>query len=439
MTANEFSQLAENISISIVGLGYVGLPLAVAFVENGFNVIGFDLNKEKIDQYKNGIDVTDEIGSERFKITSSKIHFTSHEKELENSSFIIIAVPTPVGKAHVPDLTAIEKASAIVGRNIKKGAVIVYESTVYPGVTEDVCVPILEKESGLKCVQDFKVGYSPERINPGDKVHRVENIVKIVSGIDDTALQIISDVYGSIIKAGIHKASSIRVAEAAKVIENAQRDVNIAFMNELSIIFNMMGIDTKEVLAAAGTKWNFLKFEPGLVGGHCIGVDPYYLTYKSEEAGYISQLILAARRINDQMGMFVAQKTIKEIIKAHIDISQSKVLVLGVTFKENCQDIRNSKVIDIINEMKEYGIEVLIADPYAKEGEVKREYGLNLTDINEIKNVDAVIMAVAHGQYKNINIAFLKKMYRSENRILIDVKGVLNKKELEQDFKYWRL
>lgn len=439
MTANEFSQLAENISISIVGLGYVGLPLAVAFVENGFNVIGFDLNKEKIDQYKNGIDVTDEIGSERFKITSSKIHFTSHEKELENSSFIIIAVPTPVGKAHVPDLTAIEKASAIVGRNIKKGAVIVYESTVYPGVTEDVCVPILEKESGLKCVQDFKVGYSPERINPGDKVHRVENIVKIVSGIDDTALQIISDVYGSIIKAGVHKASSIRVAEAAKVIENAQRDVNIAFMNELSIIFNMMGIDTKEVLAAAGTKWNFLKFEPGLVGGHCIGVDPYYLTYKSEEAGYISQLILAARRINDQMGMFVAQKTIKEIIKAHIDISQSKVLVLGVTFKENCQDIRNSKVIDIINEMKEYGIEVLIADPYANEGEVKREYGLNLTDINEIKNVDAVIIAVAHGQYKNINIAFLKKIYRSENRILIDVKGVLNKKELEQDFKYWRL
>ena len=426
--------------LALVGLGYVGMPIAVAFSKR-VKVIGFDLNAKKIELYKNGIDPTNEVGNEAVKNCS--VEFTADESKLKEARFIIVAVPTPVNDDHTPDLTPVEGASEIVGRNLTKGSVVVYESTVYPGVTEDICVPILEKESGLKCGEDFKIGYSPERINPGDKVHRLETITKIVSGMDDETLDTVAKTYELVVKAGVHRAESIKVAEAAKVIENSQRDINIAFMNELSIIFNKMGIDTKSVLEAAGTKWNFLKFYPGLVGGHCIGVDPYYLTYKAEEMGYHSQIILSGRRINDDMGKYVAENTVKNLIKADVPVKNAKVAILGFTFKENCPDTRNTKIIDIYNELREYGITPVIADPAADSDEAKRLYGIEFIDINDIKNCDAVILAVAHEQFKNLGQADFDKMFKSgrnEEKVLVDIKGLLSRKEYEKaGYKYWRL
>lgn len=426
--------------LALVGLGYVGMPIAVAFSKK-VKVVGFDLNAKKIELYKNGIDPTNEVGNEAVKNCS--VEFTADESKLKEARFIIVAVPTPVNDDHTPDLTPVEGASEIVGRNLTKGSVVVYESTVYPGVTEDICVPILEKESGLKCGTDFKIGYSPERINPGDKVHRLETITKIVSGMDDETLDTVAKTYELVVKAGVHRAESIKVAEAAKVIENSQRDINIAFMNELSIIFNKMGIDTKSVLEAAGTKWNFLKFYPGLVGGHCIGVDPYYLTYKAEEMGYHSQIILSGRRINDDMGKYVAENTVKNLIKADVPVKNAKVAILGFTFKENCPDTRNTKIIDIYNELREYGITPVIADTEADADEAKRLYGIEFIDINDIKNCDAVILAVAHEQFKNLGQADFDKMFKSgrnEEKVLVDIKGLLSRKEYEKaGYKYWRL
>lgn len=426
--------------LALVGLGYVGMPIAVAFSKK-VKVVGYDLNAKKIELYKNGIDPTNEVGNEAVKNCS--VEFTADESKLKEARFIIVAVPTPVNDDHTPDLTPVEGASEIVGRNLTKGSVVVYESTVYPGVTEDICVPILEKESGLKCGTDFKIGYSPERINPGDKVHRLETITKIVSGMDDETLDTVAKTYELVVKAGVHRAESIKVAEAAKVIENSQRDINIAFMNELSIIFNKMGIDTKSVLEAAGTKWNFLKFYPGLVGGHCIGVDPYYLTYKAEEMGYHSQIILSGRRINDDMGKYVAENTVKNLIKADVPVKNAKVAILGFTFKENCPDTRNTKIIDIYNELREYGITPVIADTEADADEAKRLYGIEFIDINDIKNCDAVILAVAHEQFKNLGQADFDKMFKSgrnEEKVLVDIKGLLSRKEYEKaGYKYWRL
>jgi len=423
--------------ISVIGLGYVGLPLAISFAKK-VEVIGFDINKEKIELYKKGIDVTNEVGNKSLKETTAFL--TSNEKELQKSRFHIIAVPTPINPDKTPNLDAVISASKIVGRNLVKDSIVVYESTVYPGVTEDICLPILEKESKLRCGIDFKIGYSPERINPGDKVHRLEKIKKVVSGMDEESLDIISKVYGLIIKAEIYKAESIKVAEAAKVIENAQRDINIAFMNELSIIFNKLGIDTQAVLRAASTKWNFLQFTPGLVGGHCIGVDPYYLTYKAEQIGYHSQIILAGRKINDDMGKYVAENTLKQLIKADRQIKGCKVLVMGITFKENCPDVRNSKVIDIINELKEYGIEIDVVDPLADETEVYRVYGIKLSRLEEITKVDAVIFVVPHEKFKDISLKDLKKIYKDDKLVLIDIKGIFNRKKAEDlNYFYWRL
>lgn len=426
--------------ISLVGLGYVGMPIAVSFAKK-VKVVGFDLNAKKIELYKTGIDPTNEVGDEIIKNTT--VEFTADETKLREAKFHIVAVPTPVNDDHTPDLSPVEGASTIVGRNLTKGSIVVYESTVYPGVTEDICIPILERESGLKCGVDFKVGYSPERINPGDKVHRLETIVKIVSGMDDESLEEIAKVYELVVEAGVHRAESIKVAEAAKVIENSQRDINIAFMNELSIIFNKMGIDTQSVLEAAGTKWNFLKFYPGLVGGHCIGVDPYYLTYKAEQLGYHSQIILSGRRINDDMGKYVAESVVKKLIKADLPIKNAKVAILGFTFKENCPDTRNTKIIDIYNELKEYGITATVADPVADADEAEHLYGMKFVDISTIKDCDAVILAVAHEQFRALTQDDFDKMFKSvdnNKRVLADIKGLLNRKEYENDgYNYWRL
>ncbi len=425
--------------LSLVGLGYVGMPIAVAFSKK-IKVVGFDLNEKKIAAYKSGVDPTREVGDEA--IAACKVDFTSDEKKLQEARFHIVAVPTPVNPDHTPDLTPVEGASRVLGRNLKKGSIVVFESTVYPGVTEDICVPILEKESGLKCGVDFKIGYSPERINPGDKVHRLETITKIVSGMDDETLDTVAKVYELVVAAGVHRAESIKVAEAAKVIENSQRDINIAFMNELSIIFNKMGIDTKSVLNAAGTKWNFLKFSPGLVGGHCIGVDPYYLTYKAEELGYHSQIILSGRRINDDMGKYVAESLVKNLIKADIPVRNAKVAILGFTFKENCPDTRNTKVIDIVNELREYGIEPAITDPVADASEANREYGVHFTEFGEIKNMDAVILAVSHEAYDSLTMKDIDALFNPSHskKVLTDVKGVLDRKAYERaGYLYWRL
>lgn len=437
-----YSNLYEKIvngeeKISLVGLGYVGMPIAVAFAKK-VKVVGFDLNKAKIETYKAGIDPTNEVGDEVIKNT--RVEFTYDETKLKEAKFHIVAVPTPVYDDHTPDLTPVEGASKIVGRNLVKGSIVVYESTVYPGVTEDVCVPILEKESGLKCGVDFKVGYSPERINPGDKVHRLETIVKIVSGMDEETLDVVAKVYELVVDAGVHRASCIKVAEAAKVIENSQRDINIAFMNELSIIFNKIGIDTKSVLEAAGTKWNFLKFFPGLVGGHCIGVDPYYLTYKAEMLGYHSQVILAGRRINDDMGKYVAENVVKNLIKAEKAVKNAKVAILGFTFKENCPDTRNSKIYDIVKELREYGIEPIIADPTADAKEAKHLYGIEFVDISTIKDMDAVVLAVAHDEFAHFSVEDIDKMFGKGKKVLVDVKGVLNREKFEKaGYSYWRL
>ena len=424
-------------SLSLIGLGYVGMPIAIAFAER-INVIGFDLNENKINLYKNGIDPTHEVGNETIK--KSKVCFTADEKYLKKAKFHIVAVPTPVNSDHTPDLSPIENACIILGRNLTVGSIVVFESTVYPGVTEDFCVPILEKESGLKCGIDFKIGYSPERINPGDKEHRLATIKKIVSGMDEESLDCIAKVYELVVNAGVYRAESIKIAEAAKVIENSQRDINIAFMNELSIIFNRMGIDTKSVLEAAGTKWNFLKFYPGLVGGHCIGVDPYYLTYKAEMMGYHSQVILAGRRINDDMGKYVAENCVKNLIAADKNVKNAKVAILGVTFKENCPDCRNSKVIDIVNELKEYGITPVISDPIADAIEVNNLYGITLVDLNVINDMDAVIIAVPHADYYKYTLSDVSALFGPGRNILLDLKGIFNRKEYETaGFMYWRL
>lgn len=447
--------------ISLIGLGYVGMPIAVAFAKK-VDVIGFDVNKEKIQLYKNGIDPTKEVGNE--VIATTTVDFTSDETRLREAKFHIVAVPTPVKEDRTPDLTPVESASRTLGRNLTKGSIVVFESTVYPGVTEDICVPILERESGLKCGKDFKVGYSPERINPGDQEHRLETIVKVVSGMDEKTLDIVAKVYELVVDVGVYKAESIKVAEAAKVIENAQRDINIAFMNELSIIFNKMEIDTKAVLEAAGTKWNFLKFSPGLVGGHCIGVDPYYLTYKAEQMGYYSQIILSGRKINDDMGKYVAESTVKKMIKANKQINGAKIAIYGVTFKENCPDVRNTKVVDVIKELEEYGIEVKVVDPVADKEDLWHEYRINLCGIEEIKEVDAVIFAVPHEEFKALSLEDVKMMFgptgyinlevmkevaatsefevdfERNDCVLIDLKGMFNRNKAEQlGFKYWRL
>lgn len=423
--------------LSLVGLGYVGMPIAVAFAKK-IDVIGFDLNAEKIALYQKGIDPTKEVGDEAIRQTT--VQFTADETRLKEAKFHIVAVPTPVNDDHTPDLTPVEGASRILGRNLTKGSIVVFESTVYPGVTEDICVPILENESGLKCGVDFKIGYSPERINPGDKVHRLESITKIVSGMDEETLDTVARVYELVVHAGVHRAESIKVAEAAKVIENSQRDINIAFMNELSIIFNKMGIDTQSVLKAAGTKWNFLKFYPGLVGGHCIGVDPYYLTYKAEELGYHSQVILAGRRINDDMGKYVAENVVKNLIAADKPVKNARVAILGFTFKENCPDTRNTKVIDIVNELHEYGITPVIVDPQADEAEAKRLYGVEFVDVSTVKDMDAVVLAVAHTEFQNFTIDDMSKLFGDGKKVLLDLKGLLNRKEYESaGYFYWRL
>ena len=424
--------------ISLVGLGYVGMPIAVAFAKK-VKVVGFDLNAEKIALYKSGVDPTKEVGDEVIKNTT--VEFTADPSKLKEAKFHIVAVPTPVNDDHTPDLSPVEGASRLLGQNLTKGSIVVFESTVYPGVTEDVCVPILEKESGLKCGVDFKIGYSPERINPGDKVHRLETIVKIVSGMDEETLDTVAKVYELVVEAGVHRAESIKVAEAAKVIENSQRDINIAFMNELSIIFNKMGIDTKAVLEAAGTKWNFLKFFPGLVGGHCIGVDPYYLTYKAEELGYHSQIILAGRRINDDMGKYVAENLVKNLIKADLSVKNAKVGILGFTFKENCPDTRNTKIIDIVRELNEYGIDPVIVDTTADGAEAQRLYGVTLSDKAALKDMDAVIIAVAHEDFAHLTKDEISGYFNPANKtkVLLDIKGILNRKEYEKDFSYWRL
>ena len=429
--------LAKEEKLSLVGLGYVGMPIAVAFAKK-VDVVGFDLNKKKIELYKNGIDPTNEVGDDAIKNTT--VEFTDDESKLKEAKFHIVAVPTPVNDDHTPDLSPVEGASEILGRNLTKGSIVVFESTVYPGVTEDVCIPILERESGLKCGVDFKIGYSPERINPGDKVHRLETIMKIVSGMDEESLDVIAKVYELVVEAGVHRAESIKVAEAAKVIENSQRDINIAFMNELSIIFNKMGIDTQSVLKAAGTKWNFLNFYPGLVGGHCIGVDPYYLTYKAEMMGYHSQIILSGRRINDDMGKYVAENIVKKLISADKNVKNAKVAILGFTFKENCPDTRNTKIIDIVNELGEYGITPVIADPQADADEAERLYGIKFADIADIKDADAVVLAVAHDCFKELGMDNIDKLYGEGEKIMIDIKGLLNRKEYENaGYSYWRL
>ncbi|MBP3736303.1 MAG: nucleotide sugar dehydrogenase [Lachnospiraceae bacterium] len=425
--------------LALIGLGYVGMPIAVAFAKK-IDVIGFDLNAEKIRQYQSGVDPTHEVGDAA--IRESTVDFTADPARLREAKFYIVAVPTPVNDDHTPDLAPVEGASRILGQNMQKGSVVVFESTVYPGVTEDICVPILEKESGLKCGIDFKIGYSPERINPGDKVHRLETITKIVSGMDGETLDTVAKVYELVVGAGVHRAESIRVAEAAKVIENSQRDINIAFMNELSIIFHKMGIDTKDVLRAAGTKWNFLPFTPGLVGGHCIGVDPYYLTYKAEELGYHSQIILAGRRINDDMGKYVAECLVKELIAQDIPVKRARVAILGFTFKENCPDTRNTKVIDIYRELQEYGIDPIVVDPQADAAEAKRLYGVDFADESALKDLDALLIAVMHREFAALTPEKIAAYYnpKHKTKILADIKGIFDRGDFAAPaFDYWRL
>lgn len=424
-------------SIAVVGLGYVGLPIAVAFGKHA-PVVGFDINKTKIEELRSGVDRTGEVSTK--DLTLARIRFTCEPTELKTADFIIVAVPTPVNEALQPDLTALRKSSELIGRNLSPGAIVVYESTVYPGATEEVCLPILEKMSGLKAGVDFKIGYSPERINPGDTEHTLEKIVKVVSAQDAESLEIVAQTYAMVVKAGIHRAPSIKVAEAAKVIENTQRDLNIALMNELALIFHRLGIDTKSVLDAAGTKWNFLKFSPGLVGGHCIGVDPYYLTTKAESVGYHPQVILAGRRINNGMGKFVAEQTMKLLSQSSRPVNELKVAVLGLTFKENVPDLRNSKVPDIINELREYGVEVIVHDPIAEPEEAVAEYGIQLTPWERVTGVDGVILAVAHRRYVEMGLReLLKPLRQQKNGVLIDVKSVFDGDAVPNTIKYWRL
>ena len=435
LTAQSF--YAGKNKIAIIGLGYVGLPLA-AHLSRHFTVIGYDVSEANVAELKRGHDRTMELSDG--ELQKSKIHFTSKPTDISGCKLFIVAVPTPVDHFHVPDLSAMENASAIIGRHLSAGSCVVYESTVYPGVTEDVCVPILERESKLKFGRDFTVGYSPERINPGDKVHTVDNTIKIISASDEATLNLLEGIYSAVVKVGLHRASSIKVAEAAKVIENTQRDINIALMNELAIIFNKMGIDTLEVLEAAGTKWNFLNFRPGLVGGHCIGVDPYYLTYKAESIGYRPEVILSGRRINDNMGKYIAERAVKMLIAADIQIRKARVAVLGLSFKENVPDLRNTRVVDIINELKDYGIEVLAHDPLAIPEEARQHCGINIVSLKDIKNVDAVILAVAHDEYKNIGLTKIASLCCKGRPVVLDIKAVFEPQAAtDMGINYWRL
>lgn len=423
--------------VAVVGLGYVGLPIAVAFAKH-LPVLGFDVNTAKIDELRHGLDRTKEVPTADLK--SSRITYSCDPADLAVADFIVVAVPTPINEALQPDVTALCKASEMIGAHMSKGAIVVYESTVYPGLTEEICQPILERSSRFKCGRDFKLGYSPERINPGDKAHTLETIVKVVSAQDPETLELVANTYGLVVKAGIHRASSIRVAEAAKVIENTQRDLNIALMNELALIFDRLNIDTKSVLEAAGTKWNFLKFTPGLVGGHCIGVDPYYLTSKAESVGYHPQVILAGRRINNGMGKFIAEKTIKLLSGHDRPIKDFRVAVLGLTFKENVPDLRNSRVPDIISELREYGVEVLVHDPLAEPEEAHVEYGIRLQDWTALKDLDAIVLAVSHREYLDMGLSKLLAPLRKKLRgVLIDVKACLDRGAVPSTMTYWRL
>ena len=432
--------LAGKEKLALIGLGYVGMPIAVEFAKY-VKVIGFNHNEKRIQQYKSGIDPTHEVGDKA--ISETKVDFTSDETRLREAKFLIVAVPTPINQDKTPDLYPVENASRIVGRNLSPGSVVVYESTVYPGVTEDICVPILEQESGLKCGVDFKVGYSPERINPGDKVHTLTTIRKIVSGMDEESCRVIKQVYDIVIKAGTFPVSNIKTAEAVKVVENSQRDINIAFMNEFAMVADRMGIDTNEVIDGMNTKWNALGFRPGLVGGHCIGVDPYYFTYEAEKLGYHSQIILSGRKVNDDMGAFIADAAIKQMILAGQTVKTARVVILGLTFKENCPDIRNSKVEDIIRRLNEYGIEPLVVDPWANKEDARREYGVDLGNLDEIQYADCVIVAVAHKEFREMTMDALDALYgdnKHKERVLIDVKGVFDKKTLkDRGYRLWRL
>ncbi|WP_214846264.1 nucleotide sugar dehydrogenase [Exiguobacterium sp. S90] len=429
---------AKDRSIGIVGLGYVGLPVAVEFGMNK-QVVGFDINESRLKELKDGVDFTNEVETEYLQ--QSDVVYTNEIGRLSECDFIIVAVPTPVDESKKPDLTPLLRASETVGKALKKGTIVVYESTVYPGATEEECVPVLERVSGLKCGEDFFVGYSPERINPGDKVHTFKSIIKVVSGQTPEVLDIVAEVYESVVEAGVHKAPSIKVAEAAKVIENSQRDINIAFMNELSIIFNKMNINTNDVLEAAGTKWNFLNFSPGLVGGHCIGVDPYYLTHKAEKLGYRSQIILSGRRINDDMGKYVVENLVKKLIQQDVPVKEAKVGILGFTFKENCPDTRNTKVIDIVTELNEYGINPLIADPVADQKEAEHEYGIRFVEMDNFKDLDAIIVAVSHQEFKMLNLTQIEKMFSDKGKgILIDIKATISKEVVSKlNSTFWSL
>ena len=424
--------------LALIGLGYVGMPIAVEFAKH-VKVIGFDCNESKIQKYRSGIDPTNEVGNDA--ISKTTVDFTSDERRLREAKFLIVAVPTPINADHTPDLVPVESASRTVGRNLTKGSIVVYESTVYPGVTEDICVPILEQESGLKCGVDFKIGYSPERINPGDKVHTLTTIRKIVSGMDDKTCREIKRIYEIVIAAGTYPVRNIKTAEAVKVVENSQRDINIAFMNELAMVFDKMGIDTNEVIDGMNTKWNALGFRPGLVGGHCIGVDPYYFIYQAEKLGFHSQIILNGRIINDSMGAFVADRAILKMIEAGLAPKRSKVVILGLTFKENCPDCRNSKVEDIVKRLREYGIEPQIVDPWVSEEAARSEYGLELTSIDDVENADCVIIAVAHREFRELGVAGFGKLFgENKEKVLIDVKGICSTEELDKEgFIWWRL
>lgn len=435
------SLLNKEEKLAIVGLGYVGMPIAVAFAKKGVDVIGFDVNAKKIELYRSGVDPTNEVGDESIK--NSSVFFTCDETKLKEAKFIIIAVPTPVNNDHTPDLNPVIEASKLVGRNLSKGSIVVYESTVYPGCTEDVCIPILEQESNLKVKVDFKVGYSPERINPGDKKHRLENIKKIVSAIDEESLPVVKSVYDIVIEVGTYPVSNLRTAEAIKVVENSQRDINIAFMNELAIVFDRMDIDTNEVVDGMNTKWNALGFRPGLVGGHCIGVDPYYFTYQAEKLGYHSQIVLNGRRVNDSMGDFIADKAVKEMVTVGLAPKKSKIVILGLTFKENCPDIRNSKVNDIVKRLKSYGIDPDVVDPWADKDEAYKEYGIRISDFENIHDADCIIVAVAHEEFAQLGLGKLTMLFKDVpdgEKVLIDVKGLYSIEELKAaKVKFWRL
>ena len=423
--------------VAVVGLGYVGLPLAVALGDH-FKVIGFDISRPRIDELKQGRDSTREVEPER--LARARVEYTDDPAMLARAGIIVVAVPTPIDGNRKPDLRPVVGATATVGAHMRQGCIVVYESTVYPGLTEEICVPLLEEKSGLTCGTDFTVGYSPERINPGDKVHTLESIVKVVAGQDQPTLDLLARFYGAVVRAGVHRASGIKVAEAAKVIENTQRDLNIALMNELALIFDRMGIDTAEVLEAAGTKWNFLPFRPGLVGGHCIGVDPYYLTFKAESIGFHPQVILAGRRINDGMGKFIAEKAIKAMIDAGCLIKGARVGLLGLTFKENVPDLRNSRVEDIIHELSDYRVSVLVHDPLADPDEARREYGVELLPLEELRDLDALVLAVSHAEFARLDAQRIAAMFKDPSAgIVIDVKGFLDRDALSARFRYWRL